>query len=334
MTRVAAVMVAAVTIAATASPKSPESVLTERQAYVMSTRVGMSAFARDRAHGLKALEAALATLEATDRELSTWKPASQVSMINRSPVGQPRALAPQLCRLMVELDEWRIATEGTFDPGIGVLTDAWGIHHEGRTPTAREQQEARGRSGLRLFEIDQRRCRVTRRAEATIDVGAFGKGEALDRAGAVLNSVRWMIDFGGQVSVGGVPPDRRSWVVRLADPSDRTRAIMSVQLNGGSISTSGGSERDLRVRGIRVGHILDPRTGAPASYEGSVVVWHERGLIADILSTALYVMGPREGLKWAESHGVAAAYLIPERGRFNAITTAPFARLEPTTEPE
>lgn len=334
MTRFAAALLAAITLAGAASPTSRDLVLTERQAYVMGTRVEMTAFGGSRTDGLQALERALEQLEATDADLSTWKPTSQISIINRSQVGQPQAVTPRLCRLLVELDEWRIATGGTFDPGIGALTDAWGIHKDGRTPATRERQAARARSGLRLFDIDRQRCRVTRRAEATIDVGAFGKGEALDRAGEVMDAVPWMIDFGGQVSVGGVPPDRRSWIVRLSDPRDRARSVMSVQLTGGSISTSGGSERDQRVRGVRVGHILDPRIGAPAPYEGSVAVWHERGLIADILSTALYVMGPREGLKWAESRGVAAAYLVPDRGKVKVVTTAPFTRLEPAIEPE
>ena len=333
MTRSAAVLMA-VLAAGTESLTSGELLLTQRQAYVMGTRVELSAFARDRAAGLKALDAALASLEATDQELSTWKPASSISAINRLAIGHTWSLQPDLCRLLVELDEWRIGTGGTFDPGIGALTTAWGIHEDGRTPTPRELQTARARSGLRLFDIDRQRCRVTRRGEATIDVGAFGKGEALDRARAVLNALPWMIDFGGQVSVGGAASGGKAWSVRIAHPVDRSRSIMSVQLKSGSLSTSAGSEHDVRVNGVRIGHILDPRTGVPAPYRGSVVVWHERALVADILSTALHVMGPREGMKWAESHDVATAFLIPIGDGVETISTASFAALEPTTEPE
>ena len=68
-----------------------------------------------------------------------------------------------------------------------------------------------------------------------------------------------------------------------------------------------GSERDVRVGGRRVGHILDPATGEPAAFAGSVTVWRERALVADILSTALYVKGPERGLAWADARDVAAA---------------------------
>ena len=334
MTRLLAALPAVLAMAATTSLTPGELVLAQRQAYLMGTRVELSTFHRDRAEGLEALEAAIASLEATDAELSTWKTDSAVSAINRSPIGQPSNLQPRLCRLFAELNEWHTATGGTFDPGIGALTDAWGIHDGGRTPTDHELRAARGRSGLRLFDFEARRCTVARRAEATIDVGAFGKGEALDRAAAALNARPWMIDFGGQVSVNGVPPGLRAWTVHIADPRDRARGAMAVKLRSGSLSTSAGSERDHRVRGVRIGHILDPRTGAPALFDGSVTVWHERGLLADVLSTAMYVMGPREGAKWAESRGIAAAYLIPERGRIRAVPTTAFARLEPATESE
>jgi len=70
----------------------------------------------------------------------------------------------------------------------------------------------------------------------------------------------------------------------------------------------------MTVDGARVSHIFDPRTMRPAGFEGSVTVWHRRGLAADALSTALFVMGPDEGLRWAEARGIAALYLVPAQG--------------------
>ncbi|MFQ5741684.1 MAG: FAD:protein FMN transferase [Acidobacteriota bacterium] len=106
-------------------------------------------------------------------------------------------------------------------------------------------------------------------------------------------------------------PRRRGWKVTLADPRYRHRPLLELSLTSGSLATSGGSEKDLVVDGSRLGHILDPRTGRPAPFTGSVTVWHERALMADILSTALYVMGPVKGLAWARKEGIAACYLVP-----------------------
>jgi thiamine biosynthesis lipoprotein len=160
----------------------------------------------------------------------------------------------------------------------------------------------------------------------TLDVGAFGKGEALDRAAARLKDVAWMIDLGGQVSVGGSRTGGSPWTIDIAHPADRDQPLVRVNMRHGSLSTSAGSERDQRVSGGRVGHILNPRTGSPAAFSGSVTVWHERGLVADILSTALYVMGPDKGISWAATHDVSVLYLIPDGDEVRVRVTSSFER--------
>ena len=64
--------------------------------------------------------------------------------------------------------------------------------------------------------------------------------------------------------------------------------------------------------------------GRPAEFQGSVVVWHDRALVADILSTALFVMGPKTGLAWAEEHGIAVAFLIPKDGEVEITRSSAF----------
>jgi thiamine biosynthesis lipoprotein len=160
-----------------------------------------------------------------------------------------------------------------------------------------------------------------------MDVGAFGKGEALDRVASVLGAGPWLVDLGGQVSVGGRSPGDDAWAVAIADPRWRDRPVLEVRLSAGSLSTSAGSERDHVVGGRRVGHILDPRSGQPAAFTGSVTVWHQQGLAADALSTALFVMGPEEGLRWSESRNLAVLYLIPESGTLRVAATREFRAL-------
>lgn len=312
---------------ATAPEATPSQPLV-REAYLMGTHVSLATWADDRASGLATLNTALGVLENAEAELSTWHADSAVSKLNRHAVGRPFALRPPLCAMLRVLFEWHAATAGTFDPAIGRLTDAWGIHAEGRVPPPAILREARAASGLSLFAFDLSRCEMTRRGDATIDVGAFGKGEALDRVERALGRVAWMINLGGQVSVHGAPPGEQGWRVAIAHPRNRQDAALDVVFSEGSLSTSAGSERDLFVDGRRVSHHLDPRTGEPATYDGSVTVWHRRGLVADILSTALFVMGPDEGLEWAQRRGIAACFLQPRaNGSLKRMMTPSFERL-------
>ena len=301
----------------------------------MGTRVRLAAYAADRAAALVALDSALSVLEDTEQELSTWRPDSEISALNRVPVGTPWRANRRLCMMFADVFQWQRASSGAFDAAIGALADIWRIHEGGRVPSRSEVTSALARTGSELLAFDLAACTLTRRTEVTIDVGGFGKGEGLDRAAAALGGRDWMIDLGGQVSVSGSLPDGQPWAVELADPLDRQRPVARIRMHSGSLSTSAGSERDLLVDGRRVSHILDPRTGQPAPFEGSVTAWHERALVADMLSTALYVMGPEEGLSWATSHGLDAAYLLPDHGRVRIVGTPEFTRrvqpIPPTT---
>jgi thiamine biosynthesis lipoprotein len=317
-----ALLVAAGCVALSAEPGSPVVVL--REVYLMGTRATLVVHAPRRDAGVTQLERALDALERTEAELSTWRPTSDISALNQHPVGRPWAAKPRLCAMFADVWTWHRSTEGAFDPAIGRLLAAWDIHGNGAIPSAGSLERAMAASGLRLMRFDPDACTVTRLAEVVLDVGAFGKGEGLDRAAAALADLPWMIDLGGQISVGGRAPDEGSWRVAIAHPRAREVAALHVRLTSGSLSTSAGSERDLTVNGIRIAHHLDSRTGRPATFDGSVTVWHERGLIADILSTALYVMGPDAGLRWAEDRGLAACYLIPEGGTLRVAATAAF----------
>ncbi|MBI2189634.1 MAG: FAD:protein FMN transferase [Acidobacteria bacterium] len=325
MKPLAALFIAAAAVAASADDRGLEFVT--RDAYLMGTRAQLAVFAPTRDAGLSTLGTALDVLEATEQELSTWRKSSDVSALNRQPVGQPWHASASLCRTFEEVWRWQAATGGAFDPAIGRLLSAWDIHGSGIRPTPEQTSRAVAASGLRLLAFDPRTCTVTRRADVTLDAGAFGKGDALDRAEASLGSGPWLIDLGGQVSVGG-PGPAGGWTVDIAHPRHRDRPHLRVGLSEGSLSTSGGSERNVTVGGVRISHIFDPRTGQPAAFDGSVTVWHRRALAADALSTALFVMGPAEGLQWAESRGIAVLYLVPgTNGTMRATASAAFREL-------
>lgn len=285
-------------------------VVVERRLYLMGTVATLITYAPTRQDGFARLERSVEVLEATEQELSTWRPDSALSRLNRAPIGHLTSLSPSLCRLLGELMFWHRATNGTFDPAIGALLDAWDVHQAGRRASTYELLVARHRSGLRRLAVDRAACTVVRHADVTIDSGGFGKGEALDRVRHRLELASpTLIDLGGQVMAYGPPPGQVGWPVGLAHPRRRDAIVAALTLRSGSLSTSGGSERDRVVDGQRIGHIIDPRSGLPVNGNWSVVVWHPRALVADILSTALYVMGPEEGLAWADERRVAACFL-------------------------
>lgn len=288
----------------------------ERTLYLMGTRATLAVESTDRAAAVRQLERMVRSLERTEATLSTWRHASELSRLNRHPVGQPFQLGPDVCELWPTLIHWHRTTAGAFDPGVGALIDVWGLREAGRHPPPDRLAAAWAVTGIGHFEADPDpdACRVTRLVDATLDAGAFGKGEALRRLQMDLGSdAVWRVDLGGQVAVSGVAPSSGRWPVDIAHPARRYETVIEVVLAAGSLATSGASERTFEVDGEPIAHILDPRTGHTLYRHTSVTVWHEDPLVADILSTALYVLGPDTGMRFAESHGLAALFLVPPR---------------------
>ena len=291
---------------------APELIPVQRQVVLMGTLCTLSVYARDRISGIDRCETYIRLLEETNRQLSTWVKESELSRLNRHPVGVPYRFSPSLCRLYSELLHWNRDTGSAFDPAIGALAIAYRSLSTQRTGFRERLERARQSSGMRHLKFRREDCTVVRGEQVLLDPGAFGKGEALDRVYEHARSQAdppWLIDLGGQVMTWGTPPGEPGWHVEMADPSQRTTPALAVRLDDGSLATSGGSERNTGVGDRRVAHILDPRTGTGASFQGSVVVWHPRALVADIVSTALYVMGPESGRVWAEERNLAACFL-------------------------
>jgi len=148
-----------------------------------------------------------------------------------------------------------------------------------------------------------------------IDSGGFGKGRALDLALAAARAhgaTRVELDLGGQTArlVDGAAHE-----LQLADPRDRTRAVVAVETAFASAATSCQSER--------AGHVVDPTSGAAAPFEGALTVFANDALLADVLSTGLFVLGPQRALALAELHDdFEVLVLEPTDGGLRVRTSA------------
>lgn len=245
------------------------------------------------------IEAAFGEAARIEALLSTWLPGSELSRLNRAGQGE---ISPELIALLEVADNWRERTGGAFNPGVGPLLEAWRIREEGRVPSVQAIHAA--------LEITARRICIhggtVDLRGARLEEGAFGKGYALDQMLTKLTGARATIDFGGQIT------QRGSRDVTVADPEARQSPVVGFTLQDGSLSTTSGSEKSFTSADRRFTHIIDPRTGEALPPRGSVSVVRDDALSADILSTALYVMGVGEGLAFAEANGIAALYLTPD----------------------
>ena len=314
----------------------------ERRVASMGTTLDLVVRMQEREAALEASEAALIEAQRVEALLTTWKPGGELARVDAAPVGQPVAVSSELVETLAAVFAWVPRTDGAFDPTVLPLVRAWGLRENGRIPSAEELAAARADVGPEHFRVDLRGRSVTRLAAAAgIDEGAWGKGYGLDCAARALAKAgvrSALLDLGGQVFAVGSDTGERPWRVPVADPRDRDRTVVELGLANGSASTSGDSERFREVAGRRIGHLLDPRTGDPAPDIGSVTVVAPTGLVADILSTAFFVLGPEKGLALSEAlrkQGVEqdVLFLIVRGDHLEAAASPGIANLVLTADP-
>jgi thiamine biosynthesis lipoprotein len=286
-------------------PRAGEPVL-RRSRLLMGTTLTITLAAEGDAAG--AAEAAFAEVDRLERILSDWRTDSELSIVNAAAGRGPRRCSAELVDFLAACERHRTATGGAVDVAAGRLVELWRRAAQlGRQPTAAEVEAARRASGAPVT-LDPAARTVTLPAGVRLDPGAVGKGFALDRAAVVLRDrevAHALLDFGGQVLALGPMPDGAPWRVELRAPGpDHPPTVL--WLCGGSLATSADYERGLTIAGDRVSHVVDPRTGRPIVGTLAATVFADDATTADALSTALFVMGPRDGQAWATQHEVAA----------------------------
>jgi len=280
---------------------------------------------------------ALDLVESLERQMTVFRPDSEINRLNRTCADGPVEVEPRLFELLELAIELSAETDGAFDITAGPLWRAWGFaRRAGRVPSDEELARARQNVGSHLLELDsERRTLRFRQPGVELNLGGIGKGYALDRAAEILAAagINDFLMHGGQSAIlgrgstlatgGGIGmmPAARGrdagpvgWVVGVRHPSQRKGRLAELRLRDRALGTSGSATQYFRHKGRRYGHILDPRTGQPAEGLLSVTAVAPTAAVADALSTAFYVMGPAKALEYCRSRPeIAAVLVVPAR---------------------
>lgn len=236
-----------------------------------------------------------------DNRLSAFKPDSEISLLNAASGVKPVSIGDDTLELLRAGKRFSAMTGGAFSMTTRPLSALWSINARcGSVPSRVEVEQA-----LRLVSdedliLDERdHTAMLNRPGQAVDLGGIAKGYAADEVkrilteGGVQNAI---VNLGGTVAVLG---DSR--MVGIQHPDRATGISMGrLSLSDRSIVTSGDYERYFEVGGVRYHHIVDPKTGYPASAGlRSVTVVGKNATVLDALSTAIFVMGAEDGVRLA-----------------------------------
>lgn len=261
-----------------------------------------------------------------DADVSTYRPDSALSRFNAAPPDVPVPVPERVSRLARVALKMAERSGGAFDPTIGPLWRAWGLGggaEKREEPSPEALAGARARTGWMRLHVDTAGRLLKNREGVELDVNALAAGYACDEwmerlwARGITNA---FVELTGEIRVSGRNPSGRPWRIGVdlpvpgAAPGERLAGVM--HLTGGGVATAGGYRNFVEAPdGSRRTHILDPRLGRPVEKPNySVTVVAPTALLADALSTALFVLGPEEGIPWlAREHPEAEALFLVSR---------------------
>jgi thiamine biosynthesis lipoprotein len=243
-----------------------------------------------------------------EARLSEWKDDSDVGRINLR-AGEWVSVAPETLDV-VEKALWTgRASKGTFDITFQVMSELWKFgsaqDREPKPPARAEVERKRKLIDYRKVELDRDGQRVRIAKGRKIGLGGIAKGYIVDRAVAVLKQAglaSFLVQAGGDLYGSGRKPDGSPWVSGIQDPrGPQGTFFATLELTDHAFSTAGDYARSYVVDNKRFHHIIDPRTGYPATASRSVTVWASDATTADMIDDAVFILGPEQGLALAES---------------------------------
>ena len=257
--------------------------------------------------------------------LNNYDPASDVSLINAAAGNAAVKISPETFFALSDAKKYARLSQGAFDFTVGPLIALWGFNQEQPGLSGSEPDDTLIAQVKRLVDYNALRLSQgpsgasarLKHSGMRIDTGAFGKGFAADRAMHFLQKKgikSALVAAGGTICAIGLKPDGQPWQIGIRHPRKDSSFLTVIPLHDQSVSTSGDYEKFYYKAGKRHTHIIDPRTGIPVSTIQSVTVIAPQGIASDALSTALFVLGPVDGLALVDKLSGVEALIVTASG--------------------
>ncbi len=292
----------------------------------MGTRYTAVFYAAGELNGPAIGASLFAAVDEVDRQMSSWKPDSDLCRLNAAPENSWITIPVGLVEVLEAGMLVGRASGGAFDIGLGELVDAWGFGPSGQASAEalRAQQAKPTVMGVERLELDRAGQRVRKLGPVRLELSGIAKGYGVDRLAQCLE--RWhitdyLVGIDGEMRARGSKPGGRCWSVAVEKPSYHVREVAGVmELVDSAMATSGDYRRWIDIGGKRYAHTMNPTTQRPVDNElASVTVLAPSCMLADAWATALLVLGFRQGSSLARDLGMDALFVLRDAGQLREV---------------
>lgn len=291
----------------------------KRTLKLMGSRFDITVIADDSLQAHKYIDVAVAEITRIEKLISEWNPSTQTSAINKNAGIKPVKVDQELFNLIERSIAISKLTDGAFDISYASMDKIWKFDGSmTKMPSEEAIKSSVSKIGYQNIILNKEEMTVFLKYPGMkIGFGAIGKGYSADKAKALLISQGvkgGIINASGDMNTWGKQPNGNDWKVAITNPFDKNKAFALLPIKEGAVVTSGDYEKYVTFNGKRYAHIIDPRTGYPATGVISTTVFAGSAELADALATSLFVMGVDAGINRINQLPNVECIIIDDKG--------------------
>ena len=267
----------------------------------MGSRYDISVVADNQVEGDAYIDLAVNEISRIEKLISSWDPSTETSEINRNAGIKPVVVDEELFNLIQRSIKISKLTEGAFDISYASMDKIWKFDGSmTKMPSEEAIKNSVAKVGYQNIILNEADHSVFLKLKGMkIGFGGIGKGYSADKAKALLLSKgvkAGIINASGDLTTWGTQPDGKDWMVAIVNPINKDKVFAWLPVHNSAVVTSGNYEKYVKFNGVLYTHIIDPRTGYPATGLLSSSIFTANAELADALATSVFVMGVDVGL--------------------------------------
>lgn len=294
----------------------------KRKVSMLGSPFEITVVAKDSVQGKKFTYIAINEVKRIENQISDWIPTTQISLVNKNAGIQAVKVDTEVFELVERAIKISQLTEGAFDISYASMDKIWkfdGSMKEMPSEEAIKKSVAKiGYKNIILNKVDQ--SIFLKLPGMKLGLGGIGQGYIADKVKAVLianGCSSGIVNVSGDINAWGKQSNQNPWTVGIVNPINKNKVFATFPLENSSVETSGNYERYVMFNGIRYSHIIDPRTGYPATGIVSVSVFSKQTEIADALATGIFVLGVDVGLNLVNQLKGIECIIVDDKGKIH-----------------
>lgn len=295
--------------------------LVRRGFQAMGTEVSFAVLSDDDEGAVRAITAAFDEIKRIENLMTTWRDDSEVSRINQQAGVAPVQVSPETLEVIEAAQQSAKRSGGAFDITFYAMRGLWKFDEdlEPKVPPAAAIKKRLALIDYRKLIVDHDKRTVFLSSPGmAINLGGIAKGYAVDRAVAILRRAGFndaIVQAGGDLMCAG-SKNGAPWVTGIRDPRGaRSDVFAKMMLINHAFSTAGDYERFFVLGGKRYHHIIDPKTGYPATRSRSVTIYAPSALLADAVDDAVFILGWQKGFEMIDKLDDVGAVVVDDKGK-------------------